>query len=380
MKDEEAMDLLDYFSILSAYRRFIGIFVACAFVLSVAASLILPKIYAATASVFPPQRDGLLGSGMAGTRLESGAGALAGSFFGIKSPADVWVGVLKSTTVRDALIEKFQLKERYGTRTMDETRKVLASKVSITKDKDEIIHITVEDRDPDTAAGIANAFTEELDNVNRRTSMTQGKSARLFVGKRLEKVNADLKEAEEALRKFQEKNRAVKLDEQSKAIIETMATIKGQIISQEVKLETLLSYATHDNHLVQLLEREISELKGKLNEISGGGASKNRGAFVPIERLPALASQYASLVRDVKIQEVVYELLVQQHEMALIQEARDSPTVQVLDRAVVPDSRIKPKRTKMVFMYTLSAAILSVLIAFFTEYVKRVRNARHFSS
>lgn len=376
--DEGTMNILDYISILRNHGRFILISVACAFILSVAVSLLLPKSYMSTASIFPPQRDSLMGSGVAGAHLEGGLGALATNVFGFRSTADIWVGILKSASVSNSLIEQFNLKEYYGVEATDDARRVLASRVNIEKEKNEIIHISVEDRSAAMAAAIANAFAVKLDELNRKVSMSLGKNTRVFIGKRLEKARADLKEAEDAARRFQETNKAVKLDEQSKAVIEAMAGLKGKIISLEVQLTTLLTYATPDNPEAQLLRREIDELKVKLSDMDHGVGAGS--VFLTVKKLPSVVAEYVRLLRDVKVQEVVYELLVQQYEMALIQEAKDSPTVQILDVATPPERRSKPKRTKVVFLFTMSAAVLSALIAFFREYLSMTKETRRFTS
>ncbi len=366
-RDEETIDIIGYCNILHSNRRLIGIFVTVVFIISVAVSLLLPKIYAATASVFPPQQEGMLNPGtVISSQMPAGLGGAAG-FLGIKSPADLWVGILRSTTVQDAILKRFDLKERYRAVTVDGARRSLSSRVTITKNKEEIISVTFEDKDPDTAARIANAFVEELDSVNKNVAMTSGKRMRVFVEKRIELAKTDLKKSEDALKTFQESNKAFSLDVQAKAIIESIGALKGMLVAKEVELETLLSYATSTNPKVELIRSEISALKDKLKRLEKGGYglpmdSMEKNVFIPTDRIPAVLTQYLRLLRDVKAQETLYQLLSQQYEMAMIQEAKDSPTVQVLDKATVPELPVRPKR---VFIVVVSTAVSFFLIGFF---------------
>lgn len=366
-RDEETIDIIGYYNILLSNRRLIGIFVTAVFAISVAVSLFLPKVYAATASVFPPQQENMLNPGaVISSQTPAGFGGAAG-FLGIKSPADLWVGILRSATVQDAILKRFDLKERYRAVTVDGARRSLSSRVTITKNKEEIVSITFEDKDPDTAARIANAFVEELDSVNKNVAMTSGKRMRVFVEKRIELAKTDLKKSEDALKSFQEKNKAFSLDVQAKAIIESIGALKGMLVAKEVELETLLSYATSTNPKVELIRSEIRALKDKLKRLEKGGYglpmdSAEKNVFIPTDRIPAVLTQYLRLLRDVKAQETLYQLLSQQYEMAMIQEAKDSPTVQVLDKATVPELPVRPKR---VFIVVVSTAVSFFLIGFF---------------
>ena len=187
----------------------------------------------------PPQKDSSMASAMMGS-LPGGLGSLAGGFLGMKSPADLWVGILDSQSVRDAVIERFKLKERFEQESIEDTREKLDKAIEIAKSDSEIISISVEDADPEKAAQIANAFVEELDKVNQAVVVTGGKRSRMFLEKRLVIAKADLAEAEDKLRAFQEKNKAIKLDDQARVIIESIGVVKGQLIAKEVEYETLL--------------------------------------------------------------------------------------------------------------------------------------------
>lgn len=372
MNNDNEINLLDCWRVLVKRKRLIGFIVGGAFAMSILISLLLPKIYASTTSILPPQQESSVGmAGMAASQLAGGLGGLAGGFLGLKSPADLWVGILKSQTVRDAIIDRFDLMKLYKAKTVEDARNALDGMVKINKSKEDIISITVEEKDPQRAALLASAFVEELDKVNKSVVMSAGGRMRSFVEKRLNEQKVELAKIEEGVKGFQEKNGALKLDDQSKAIIDAMGRVKGQLMAKEVELQTLLSFATPNNPQAELLKSQVEELRGSLRELEEGKSGEpisSKSIFIPTTKIPDLALQYARLLRDAKVQETLYGLLTQQYEMARIQEAKDSPTVQVLDVAKVPGKKAKPKRSLIVILSTLSATIFAVFASFFAEF------------
>lgn len=374
----DEINLLDSWRVLVKRRRVIGLIVGGAFIVSIIISFLLPKIYASTTSILPPQQENSLSVGMAAASQFAGnsLGGLAGGFLGLKSPSDLWVGILKSETIQDAIISRFDLKTLYQEKTIEDTRKALNKNVSIRKSKEDIISIIVQDKDPKRASEIANAFVEELDRVNKGIMMTSGGRMRAFVEKRLNEEKIELERTEEQVKEFLENNGAVKLDDQSKAIIETIGKVKGQLMAKEVELQTLLSFATPNNPQAELLKSQVEELRGSLRELEEGKRGERlstKSIFIPTAKIPDLALQYARLLRDAKVQETLYGFLTQQYEMARIQEAKDSPTVQVLDVAKVPERKARPKRTVIIVLFTLTAALGAVFICLLMEKLQELK-------
>jgi len=362
---ENEIRLLDYWAVLVRHRKLITLITVGAFLVSIVVSLLLPKTYLSRASIMPPQQDSTVASGL----LSSLPFGLGGGLLGLQTPTDLWVGILNSQSVKDSIIERFNLRELYGTETIEDTREVLDKAVNIEKSKEEIISISVEDWEPERAASMANAFIEELDRVNRDAVMSAGKRMRTFVEKRLNEAKYGLAESENQLRIFQEKNKAVKLDEQSERTIEVIGTLKGELMAKEVAMKTLLSYATVTNPRVEILKAEIGELKGQLKELTEGSGEGD--IFIPTGDIPQLAVEYVRLVRDAKIQETLFELLTQQYELARIQEAKDSPTVHVLDVGKPPEKKYRPQRTLIVVVSTFMAGLCAVLASFIMEYTQK---------
>ncbi len=374
---EKEISLADYWQTLVRRRRLIVYIVGAAFVISCIVSLVLPKEYKATASVLKPQtNDNLLAAKVAGVAGISPAGLLSGmaDFSG-----DVWIGILKSRTVSDDIINRFNLGSVYGYKKIEDTRKKLWKMVNILNNKKEgIIKISVLDRSPERAAEMANAFVYDLDRINRNIVMTSGRRTRIFVGQRLKETKKNLDAAEKALEEFQQKYRAVNLGDQSKVIIRSIAAVRAKLMAKEVELQTLLSYATPDNPQVQILASEKRELKQRLSELenkrsSTYGDKGSQDIFVPTGMMPALELDYENLMRDKATQEALYKLLVRQYEMAKIQEVKNSPTVQVLDRAAAPTKKAKPRRTLIVISCTFTALVLAAFAAFFLDYLEGIR-------
>ncbi len=373
---EDEINLLDYWRGLVKRKKLISLIVGAAFILSIVAGLLLPKIYASTTSILPPQQESSLGAGIAASQLAGGVGGMAGGFLGLKSPADLWVGILKSRSIFDAVITRFDLVKSFEAATIEDARNILGQMVSVKKSKEDIISITVENKDPTQAALLANAFVEELDRINKSIVMTSGGRMRTFIEKRLREAQDGLSRTEEAVKEFQNKNGAVKLDDQSKAIIEAIGAVRGQLMAKEVELQTFLSYATPNNPQAEILKSQIGELRQGLQEMEEGkkgGHSAPKSIFIPTSRIPDLSLQFARLLREAKIQLTLYELLTQQYEMARIQEAKDSPTVQVLDAAKASERKIKPKRKQIVLLSIFSAAFASAFLAFFMEFLGRTK-------
>jgi len=362
--------LVDYWKVIARRKRLVGIVTGAALAVSVIGSLMIPNRYAATASLLPPQQAGSLQAAFADKLPVE-------QFFGMKgSTSDIWVGILNSKTVWDGVIERFGLIDYLGADNVDDARKSLGGMVSISQTREGLLTITVEDTDPEMAARLANAFVDELDRLNRKLVMTSGKRMRIFVEKRLKETEEKLNASEELLRDFQERNKAVKLDEQTKAIIESIGTVKGRLLAKEAELNSLLSYTTSEHPGVKALKVEVAGLKASLRDLEDGGKENpgnphEKSIFIPTRRLPALGVEFERLLREAKVQETLYGLLSRQYELARTEEAKDSPTIQVLDVAKPPMRKSGPKRKKIVLLSTFAGGFIAVSLAFLMEGVER---------
>ncbi len=370
---EDEISLFYYWETIFKRKKLIALIAGSALLISTVVSFLLPNKFDATARIMPPEKKGfLLPQNVQFAPLAMTQGI----------SAEMYVEELSSFNVMDAVIRRFDLMRIYGDRTIEGARKDLKKKAVFKKSDAGIISITVRDRNPQRAAGIANAFVEELDRVNRSTIMSSGKTTRIFLGKRLADAKEKLDDSEQALKRFQEANNAVKIDAQSEAIIKTISDVKRNLLAKEVELKTLKSFAATSNPQLGILKTEVNELRTELArlESGGGGSGQANSVFIPTSKFPGIQQQYEELSRDYKIRETLYEFLMTQYEKARITEVKDSPTLQVLDKAYPPDKKAAPNRILIILFSTFTATVVAVLFAFFIEYLENYRDdikARH---
>lgn len=321
---------------------------------SLGIALLIPSQYEATSQLMPP--DGQSGSGMAllsaVTGRAGGLGGVAGDLLGVKNSGALFVGILESRTVQDRLIEQFNLRREYHTAKMEDARASLAAHTRIAEDrKSGIIAVTVTDHEPRVAAAMAEAYVNELDRLVEQVSTSSARRERIFLEERLRAVKQDLDSAARKFSIFASKNTAIDIPAQSKAMVEAAATLEGQLIAAEAELHGLEAMYTEQNVRVRALRARVSELRAQLGKMGGESgtsaapSSETDASLYPaIRQLPLLGVTYADLYRQTKIQETVYELLTQQYELAKVEEAKEVPSVKVLDAAVVPTKKSFPPR------------------------------------
>jgi uncharacterized protein involved in exopolysaccharide biosynthesis len=327
-------------------------------VLAAIISFIIPKTYTATARILPPkEKSGGLAAALSGEL--SGLAALAGASLGGSTNADLMVGMLSSRSITDRIVDRFDLLEVYGKELrVDAREKLLDNLDASVNKKDAILTLLVDDHDPQRAADMANAFVEELDQLSRHLNLTEASRQRAFVEGRLVEVNSDLAAAEDALRAFQEEHGAILVEEQARSMIDLMGQLKGQLMAAQVQLGVTQRFASANSPEVDRLRTQIAELQTRIRNMEQGEGERNAGdIFIPTQAVPELGLRYARLLREVKVQETVFELLTRQYELSKMEEAKDAPTVQVLDTAVVPEKKSKPSRRLIVAL----AAMLSLL-------------------
>lgn len=331
----------------------------------IAIALLLHSEYQSSVQLMPP--DGQSGSGMAMlaalTAKTGGAiSGLAGDLLGVKGSGDLFVGMLRTRTVEDRLIEKFDLRKAYGVKIEEDARKGLEKNTGISADrKSGIITITVTDRNPQRAAALAKAYVDELDALVSQVSVSAARRERMFLEERLKAVKIDLDQASQDLSQFSSKNATIDLKEQGRAMVESAAKLQGELIAAESELKGLMQIYAPNNVRVRSVQARVSELRSDLEKIGGssdaGSATDDTKLpeYPSIRQLPILAVTYADLYRRTKVQEAVYETLTQEYELAKVQEAKETPSVRILDEPAVPERKSFPPRT----LITLGCGFLS---------------------
>lgn len=323
--------------------------------------------YESKTQLMPPDNQSSSGVAMlAALSAKSGGGLapFAGDLLGVKSSGALFVGILRSATVEDRLIERFNLRQVYGARYEQDARAKLAQNTSIDEDrKSGIISITVTDHDAKRATAIARAYVEELNQLVAELSTSSAHRERVFLEERLTGVKRDLDQASQDFSQFASKNKTIDLKEEARAMLQGAATIEGQLIAAESELRGLQAIYTDNNVRVRAVQGRIAELRHEMDKL-GGSASDRAGSPIDsadsthpsLRNLPLLGVTYADLYRRMQIQEAVYESLTQQYELAKVQEAKETPSVKVLDLANVPERTSFPPRLMIMFLCTFLAA------------------------
>jgi uncharacterized protein involved in exopolysaccharide biosynthesis len=335
----------------------------------------LPKRYQAMTQLMPPDSQSSSGMAMLASltaRTGNNLSGFAGDLLGVKSSGALFIGVLRSRTVENRLVERFQLKKLYGKSLDEDACKKLAGNTLISEDrKSGIITITVTDGDPKRAAALGQAYVEELDRLVAHVSTSSARREREFLEERLKAVKLDLDQASQEFSQFSSKNVAIDINEQGKAMVEAAALLQGQLIAAESELKGLQEIYTSNNVRVRSSQALVEELRRQLQKLGGTAETQTSDSgdssdtmYPSIRKLPILGVKYADFYRRTKIQEVVYETLTQQYELAKVQEAKETPSVKVLDVARIPEKKSFPPRLLIMFLCTflaLSGATVLVL-------------------
>ena len=327
------------------------------------AAFLIPKQYEATTRLMPP--DDQSGSGMAllatlSGKMSGGLGSLAGDVLGIKSSGGLFVGILRSRTVQDYLIHKYDLRKVYWKATWEQARQKLTAKTSISEDrKSGIISITVTDRSPQRAAAMAQDYVAQLNTVVSQFSTSSARRERLFLEGRLQEVKQDLETAERDFSEFSSKNGAIDIKEQGRAMVEAAATEQGQLIAAESELQGLKQVYADNNVHIRAVTARVAELRNQLEKLGGKAEigkdltdPQNGSLYPSIRELPLLGVSYADLYRRTKVQEAVFETLTQEYELAKVAEAKEIPSIKVLDAAEVPERKSFPPRLLIMVLGT----------------------------
>src|SRR5215471_362123 len=319
----------------------------------------------------PPLGQGLsFFSALAG-RMGPNLSAIGSDLLGLRTSAELFASVLLSRTVQDDLVAKFDLRKAYGERRWADARKELTSRTDISIDrKSDIVTIRVTDHDPQRAAAMAQEYVTELNSVVMQLNTSAAHRERVFLEARLAEVKSDLEQSEKAFSEFASKNGTFDIKEQGKAMVESAAILEGHLIAARTELQGLRQIYTDNNVRVRTALARVSELESQLRKISGvneGSEDRTSSENVPypsLRKLPLLGVTYADLYRKTKVQETVFETLTQQFELAKVQEAKEVPSVRVLDAADVPEKKIFPPRTMLVVTGVLLAIALGIVWVF----------------
>jgi tyrosine-protein kinase Etk/Wzc len=367
---DDELSLLDLLITLLRRKKAILLTTIAGAVLSVAISLALPNVYQATATLLPPQQQQ---SGAAAMLSQlSGLAGAAGGVPGIKNPSDLYIGMLKSRTIGDRIVDRFSLKKVYAVDSQELARARLAANTDITSGKDGLIVIQVEDRSQKLVPELANAYTNELLDLTKVLAVTEAGQRRVFYERQLNSAKDNLGKAEAALKGNLDTQGVMSMETEGKAVLETVARLRAQVSAKEIELNAMRPFVTPNHPDFQHVEQELASLRQELASLQNGRrdsqpvdgeTASGKGGVQGLENFQRL--------RDLKYYQALYELLAKQYEIARLDEAKNPGVIQVLDPAVQPEHKFKPKRSQIVIGTTLAAFVLACIWMLMAEVAQR---------
>lgn len=320
-------------------------------------SLFLPKWYKATASVLPSQDDDMLSNLGGGSLLMKSLGALPFSKLGGKKSFD-YMAILNSRSAMELVVQQFDLLHEYNIKngSMENAVKELRSNVEYTLKDDGSILIDVFDKDSHRAANMANYFVDVLNQISVSLNGQHNKSNREFIGKRVEDTKSELRNAEDNLKSFQEKNSSIVIPTQAENAIKAIAELYANKAKYEVAIAVMERSMGNNSPELKQMRIELEELDKKLAQV------------------PKIGLDYIRAYRDVVVQQKIFEYLVPLYEQARIEEQKDLPVVLVLDRAIAPEKAEKPSKRLLAFFGAFISLLVSFLMITFREYTAHLKS------
>ena len=362
------MNIIDFFLLLWEQRRFIIITVGIPVLLAVIISLLLPLNYLSKVVIMPPTTESSMGNiSSLMAQLPFGGMGLGGATL----QTDVYKAILKSRTVRESTVKHFDLMANYKSKNMDDALRKFDKNVKIDVDAEGTISVKVIDRNQDRVADIANYMIDELDKTNKMLAVDRAKNNRIFFEGRVNESNQKMTELEDSLKEFQQKYNAVDIPTQTEELIKAAAEVKARMMLLGIQIDVLKKTVDKSNPKLLELQTELTGLNRQYKNMIYGGDKDE--LFQPISSIPNIGLEYARIFRDLEIQKKLLEYLLPEYEQARFQEVKDTPTLQVLDKAVRPFRKYKPKRSLIVITTFLLMAPISIFTVTLQNYVRKIK-------
>lgn len=367
MQQTDEINLVDYVVLVLKEKELIIKVTLVAMVFAAFVTLFIPPTYLAEAKILPPQNAGSSMSSLMASQI-----GFSGAVLGLKTTNDLYVSLIKTRGVADYVIDKLDLMKRYKTKTREATRRILAANLVLADEKKSgMITIGFQNPDPKDAAEIANAYIEGLQNLNNQLAITEAGQRRLFFEEQLKNAKENLIKSEENLKYFQQRTGTIKIDDEAKAVIGTVAEMRAKISAKEVQLRVMKTYATQENPDFLRLQDETAALKEELRKMESN--SRLTDDSVPtVGKMSSLGTEYIRRMREFRYNETLYEILMKQFEAAKLDETKDAALVQIVERAEAPETRVKPQRRKIVVNVGVVAFLLSVFFILSRAYYQAI--------
>ncbi len=335
--------------------------------------LLLPVQYTSIAKIMSPQQTQSTASLVMNQLASNGAAPLAaitGGSLGLKNPNDLYIGLMDSRPVADAIVQRFKLAEVYRSRDMTMARQRLAENTIIASEKSGLISISVMDRDKDRAAELANAYADELRALTKTLAVTEASRRRLFYEGQLKEAKEALVTAELNFQQVQQNKGMVQLDAQAKAMIDSLAASRAKVAAKQVEVQALRSYSTDRNPELQLAQSELSSLQA---EVAGLEQSSHSSGFTDLgmKDVPSAGLDYLSAQHEVLYRQTLFDLLIKQYDSARLDEAKDAVVIQVVEPAIPPDRKSSPHRAQITLLFTLIGWMGACIYVMIGEIIRR---------
>jgi uncharacterized protein involved in exopolysaccharide biosynthesis len=338
--------------------------------------LVTPAQYTGTVMIMPPRQSQSSAALMMSQLASSSAASLAtagGTGLSLRNPNDIYIGLLNSRPVADAIIRKFGLSSVYHTKDMTASRKVLAAHTTIKSEKSSFISVSVTDRDKKRVADMANTYVEQLRALTKTLAVTEASERRLFYEEQLKYANEDLVVAEHALQEIQQRKGLVQLDAQAKALIAGLADLQAQVAVKRVQLQSLRSYSTEQNPEVELVENQLSSLQDQASRLEQSSHS-SEPANRDLQDVAKGGMEYLRAEHELQYRQSLVDLLIKQFEAAKLDEAKDAAIIQVVEPAIEPDRKSSPKRMMIMLLCTFLGFIIGCFLALFIWWKERLQS------
>jgi tyrosine-protein kinase Etk/Wzc len=369
----------EFLAVTVRYRKFLFWFVFIITVVATSYALLSPKWYKATASVLPAEKNDLLStlSGISGLAKGFSASKGLAALTGGNPETEKYVAILKSATITNDVITKFELRKEYD-RENDYYEKVVKDWESNSEfeiQDEGNLTLAIHDKDPQKAADIANYLVNRLNEINTTLGVTNAKANREFIEKRYFQNVDDINNLETGMKKFQEKYGVIAVPEQLEATVKSMSTIYVELYKKEVEYNVQKQTYGSDHPVTANSKLEMTELQKKIDQLNSGTdpSQKDVKLLIPFKTAPTLGNEYLKIFRNLEIQYKILEFIQPLYEQAKIEEVRNTPSVLVLDKAVPADRKSKPKGSLFALISFVSSTIVGFSIIFTRELLRKFK-------
>jgi len=367
--------IIDGAARLAGHKRLVALATTGSLLAGVLISFLLPVRYQATTKIMTPQQSqssaAMLMSQLASSPSGSLVAAAAGSGgLGLKSPNDIYIGLLNSRPVEDAIVEKFGLGKVYGAGDRTAARNALADNTKIASERSGLISVSVTDTDKTRAAGIANAYTEQLRSLSKSLAMTEASERRIFYEEQLGRAKEDLIAAGAAFQQVQKNKGLVQLDAQTRVLIAGLADLRAQKTARQVELDALRSFSTERNPQVQLAEKQLSSLQAEIDRLEQSGYAAGPSGL-GFKDVAGAGLEYMRAEHELLYRQTLFDLLIKQYDAAKLDEAKYAAVIQVVEPAIPPDHKSFPHRASFSLGFAFLGFSGSCLYLFLREFSQR---------